>query len=222
MKSAVIVLALTPAFLFAGARSEAANRITSAAMVFQEIMNNPDQAIPQSVLRRARCVVIIPHEVQGGFIVGARYGVGVATCRTASGRWSAPSQEVVEGGSIGFQAGGQEKDVVLIIQSKRGEEGLLSNHFTLNAGAGAVAGPVGYTAGRQTDAQFNADILTYTRSKGLFAGADLGGATLRPDNNANRDLYGRPVTESEILSGQVPPPPAAQRLYQELDRYSRA
>lgn len=214
------MLALTPAFLFAGARTEAANRITTSAMVFQEIMGNPNQAIPRSVMRRARCVVIIPNEVKGGFIFGAKYGVGVATCRTANGTWSAPSQTKVEGGSIGLQAGGQEQDVVLIIQTERGKQGLLSNHFTLNASAGAVAGPVGYSYARETDAQLNADILTYVRSKGLFAGADLGGATLRPDSSANQALYGPNVTEEQILHGHVTPPAAAHRLFQELSRYS--
>jgi len=220
MKPIIVVLALAPALLFASdSRRDDMNRISDAASVLQEIMNAPDRGIPQDILSNAQCVGVIPGVKKAGFIVGAKYGQGVMVCRTASG-WSAPSTVIVEGGSVGFQIGAGETDVVLVVQNKSGEEKLMGDKFTIGASAGAMAGPVGRTAQAETDAQLHADILSYSRSRGLFAGVDLGGATLRPDNTANDKIYGRPVTQREILQGEVAPPAAASVLYSELNRYA--
>jgi lipid-binding SYLF domain-containing protein len=219
MRFAVIALALTPAFLFADSRSAALERISDATTVFHEIMSAPDKAIPQEILEKAQCVGIIPGVKKAGFIVGAKYGKGVLVCRTDH-RWSAPSTVIVEGGSIGFQIGAGETDVVLVVQNRSGENKLMKDKFTIGASAGAMAGPVGRTAQAETDAEMRAEILSYSRSRGLFAGVDLGGATLRPDNDTNHLVYGRNVTQKEILTGEVQPPSAARRLYAELNRYA--
>ena len=184
-------------------------------------MSTPDKGIPQDILAKAQCVGIIPSVKKLGFIVAGKYGVGVVTCRTPHG-WSAPSTVIVEGGSVGFQIGGGETDVVLVVQNKAGERKLMQDKFTLDASVGAMAGPVGRTASAETDAEMHAEILSYSRSRGLFAGVDLGGATMRPDDAANRRIYRRRVTQRQILQGRVAPPPAAHRLYAELNRYSPA
>jgi SH3 domain-containing YSC84-like protein 1 len=214
-------LALTPAFLFADTRREDMDRISDAANVLHEIMSAPDRGIPQSILSNAQCVGIIPGVKKAGFIVGAKYGQGILVCRTDGG-WSAPSTVIVEGGSIGLQIGAGETDVVLVVQNKSGEEKLMHDKFTIGASAGAMAGPVGRTAQAETDAEMQAEILSYSRSRGLFAGIDLGGATLRPDKAANDKIYARPVTQREILQGEVAPPAAANALYSELNRYAVA
>lgn len=219
MKYAFITLALTPALLFADARVDAEKRIQDAAEVLQDIMSAPDRGIPRDILAKAQCVGIIPGVKKAGFIIGAKYGKGVLVCKTDHG-WSAPETVIVEGGSIGLQIGAGETDVVLVVQNRDGEEKLMHDKFTIGASAGAMAGPVGRTAQAETDAQLHAEILAYSRSRGLFAGIDLGGATLRPDHEDNRALYGRDVTPKEILTGMVSPPPAANTLYSELNRYS--
>ena len=162
-----------------------------------------------------------PRVKKAGFIVGAKYGKGILVCRTGHG-WSAPSTVIVEGGSFGFQIGAGETDVVLVVQNKSGERRLMQDKFTFGASAGAMAGPVGRTAQAETDAELHAEILSYSRSRGLFAGIDLSGSTLRPDNDDNQAIYGRQVTQREILTGKVRPPAAADRLYAELNRYSPA
>jgi lipid-binding SYLF domain-containing protein len=184
MKSILIMLALTPTFLFADTRREDMDRISDAANVLHEIMSAPDKGIPQSILSNAQCVGIIPGVKKAGFIVGAKYGKGIMVCRTDDA-WSAPSTVIVEGGSVGLQIGAGETDVVLVVQNKSGEEKLMHDKFTIGASAGAMAGPVGRTAEAETDAEMHAEILSYSRSRGLFAGIDLGGATLRPDKAAN-------------------------------------
>jgi lipid-binding SYLF domain-containing protein len=219
MKPILIVLVLTPAFLFADSRREDLHRITDSASVLHQIMSAPDNSIPRSILGNAQCVGVIPGVKKVGFIVGAKYGQGVMVCRTANG-WSAPSTVIVEGGSVGFQIGAGETDVVLVVQNRSGERRLMGDKFTIGASAGAMAGPVGRTAQAETDAQMHAEILSYSRSRGLFAGVDLGGATLRPDKEANDKIYGRRVTQRRILMGDVRPPHAANRLYRELDRYA--
>jgi lipid-binding SYLF domain-containing protein len=219
--AAIVALALTPAFLFADGRSESAERITEATRIFHEIMSAPDKTIPHEILEKAQCVGIIPGVKKAAFIVGGKYGKGIMVCRTAHG-WSGPSTEIVEGGSVGFQIGAGETDVVLVVQNRSGENKLMQDKFTLNASAGAMAGPVGRTASAETDAEMHAEILSYSRSRGLFAGIDLGGATLRPDNEANRLTYGRSVTPREILTGEVKAPADAAPLYAELNRYAPA
>jgi lipid-binding SYLF domain-containing protein len=218
MKFVVATLLLSPMFLLAGTRSDTVDRISDAANVFQEIMNAPDHGIPQGILDKAQCVGIIPGVKKAGFIVGAKYGKGIMVCRTGRG-WSAPSTVIVEGGSFGFQIGAGETDVVLVVQNHDGERKIMQDKFTLGASAGAMAGPVGRTAQAETDAQLHAEILSYSRSRGLFAGVDLSGSTLRPDREDNRALYGPDVTQRQILTGAVRPPAAADRLYSELRQY---
>jgi SH3 domain-containing YSC84-like protein 1 len=219
MKYAIITLALTPALLFADSERHDAKLISESAEVFQEIMTAPDRGIPHDILGKAQCVGIIPNLKKAGFIVGAKYGKGVLVCRTDHG-WSAPEIVRIEGGSIGLQIGAGETDVVMVVQNRSGEEKLMHDKFTIGASAEATAGPVGRTAQAETDAQLHAEILAYSRSRGLFAGVDLGGATLRPDKDANRAMYGREVAPREILTGTVNPPPEAKTLYSELNGYS--
>jgi len=219
MKSAIFLLALTPALLLGNARRDTLDRISDATTVLNEIMSAPDQSIPQDILNNAQCVGIIPGVKKAGFIVGAKYGKGIMVCRTPEG-WSAPSSVIIEGGSVGLQLGAGETDVVLVVQNKSGEDKLMADRFTLGASAGLMAGPVGRTAQAETDAELHAEILSYSRSRGLFAGIDLGGATLRPDHDDNRALYGPAVTQRAILTGKVAPLPAANPLYAELNRYA--
>ncbi len=221
MKSAIILLAVSPALLFGDARTDTIDRINGAENVFQEIMNTPDHAIPQDILHKAVCVGIVPGVKKAAFLVGAKYGKGILVCR-ANGGWSAPSTVILEGGSIGFQIGGGETDVVFVVQNRGGERKIMQDKFTFDASAGAMAGPVGRTTSAQTDAELHAEILSWSRSRGLFAGVDLGGATLRPDHEDNRALYGHDVTQHEILEGRVTAPPAASGLYAELNRYAPA
>jgi SH3 domain-containing YSC84-like protein 1 len=218
MKYLLVTLSLTPMLLLADARSDTINRMSDAANVFQDIMNAPDHGIPHDILNKAQCVGIIPGVKKAGFIVGAKYGKGIMVCRTNTG-WSAPSTVIVEGGSFGFQIGAGETDVVLVVQNRDGEHKIMQDKFTFGASAGAMAGPVGRTAAAETDAQLHAEILSYSRSRGLFAGVDLSGATLRPDRADNRAVYGPDVTQREILTGQVTRPAAADRLYGELNQY---
>jgi len=169
-------------------------------------------------LQKAQCVGVIPNLKRAGFIVGAKYGKGVVTCRT-SGGWSAPEIARIEGGSIGLQIGAGETDVVFIVMNERGMNKLMKDKFTLGGDASVMAGPVGRSAEAETDAMMHADILAYSRSRGIFAGISLEGATLRPDNDDNRALYGSNFTAQEILHGRVMPPAAAEQLYAELNRY---
>ncbi len=219
MKMGIVALALAPTFLFADSH-DATDRIRDAATILQEVTSAPDKGIPREILEKAQCVGIIPGVKKAAFIVGGKYGKGIVVCRTDHG-WSAPANVIVEGGSVGFQIGGSSTDVVFVVQNKSGEEKLMQDKFTIGASAGATAGPVGRTAQAETDAQLHAEILSYSRSRGLFAGIDLGGATLRPDKDANRELNGPSVTQRDILMGKVPPPPVADALYSELNRYAR-
>jgi lipid-binding SYLF domain-containing protein len=166
-------------------------------------------------------VVLVPGLKKGAFIVGAKYGKGFMLCRKPSGvGWSAPAAIRVEGGSVGFQIGGSETDVVMLVNSAPGAKKLLESKFTLGADASVAAGPVGRTSSAETDAQLHAEILTYSRARGAFAGVALQGATLRPDEDWNRDLYGSALTNKEIVMGNTPAPAAAARLISLLDKYS--
>jgi lipid-binding SYLF domain-containing protein len=197
-------------------------RIHESALVLREIMHAGDKGIPDGLMRRAQCVGVIPNLKRAGFIVGAKYGKGVVTCRTPEGPtgWSAPSMEIIEGGSIGFQIGAGETDVVFIVMNGSGMNKLMEDKFTVGGDASAMAGPVGRSAEANTDALMKAEILSYSRAHGVFAGVSLQGATLRPDNEDNRKLYDRDVTQREILHGRVTPPPSADALYAELNRYA--
>ena len=202
--------------------NEAVQRIDTSATVFREIMNVSDKAIPDELLAKARCVGIIPGVKKAAFIVGGRYGKGVLVCRQATSprHWSGPATVRIEGGSFGAQIGGGETDVVLVVMNQKGMERLESDKFTIGGDASVMAGPVGRTAQAETDAMMTAEILSYSRARGLFAGVSLQGSTLRPDNEDNRLIYGRSVTQKDILEGQVPPPASAAPLYAVLNRYS--
>ena len=197
------------------------DRIQDSAVILDEIMAAPDKGIPSGLLAKAHCVVIVPSMKEGAFIVGAKYGKGVMTCRDA-GRmnWTGPSIVQIEGGSIGFQIGGTATDVVLLVMNEEGGRKLMEREFKLGAGGKVAAGPVGRSASAETDIGMDAQILSYSRSKGLFAGVSLEGATLRPDDSDNAKLYGRAVTPTEILSGKAQPPAASKVLATTLNKYS--
>src|ERR1700731_4197862 len=184
-------LALAP--LLAADR-EAAKRLNEAAEVFSEVMSAPDKGIPQELIENAHCIVIVPGLKTAAFIVGGKYGKGYLSCRNKSGAgWSAPGTVRIEGGSVGFQIGGSETDLIMLVMNDRGEDKLLSSKFTLGAEGSVAAGPVGRTATAQTDAQLHAEILSWSRSQGLFAGLALEGATLRQDLDDNAVLYGKKI-----------------------------
>jgi SH3 domain-containing YSC84-like protein 1 len=217
MKSRLLcLLALAPALTFA---ADAAKHINAAADVFNEIMATPDKGVPQDLLKKAECIGIVPGLKRAGFVVGAKYGKGVLVCRTASGRWSGPEVIRIEGGSIGLQIGAGETDLVFLIMNEHGQNKLLEDKFTIGGDVSAMAGPVGRTAEAQTDAMMHAEILSYSRARGVFAGISLEGSTLRPDGDENRELYGRDVTPKEILMGDAPRPEAARSLYGTLNQY---
>jgi lipid-binding SYLF domain-containing protein len=200
---------------------ETEKRLDDAANVLSEIMSAPDNGIPEDLLRKAACVVIVPGVKKGAFIVGVKYGRGFIVCRRPRGAWSAPAGVKVEGGSVGFQIGGSETDVVMLVMNEGATDKLLSSKFTIGADASAVAGPVGRTASAATDIQLHAELLTYSRARGLFAGISLEGATLRPDDDANKDLYGKQISNKDIVHGATAPPSAAARLLAELNKYAR-
>jgi lipid-binding SYLF domain-containing protein len=203
------------------AQTEDAKRLKEATAIFTEVMDTPDKAIPQELLEKAHCAVIIPSLKKGAFIVGAKYGRGFVTCRKAGGvGWSAPGGVRVEGGSVGFQIGGSETDVVMLVMNERGAERLLSSKFTLGGDASVAAGPVGRSVTAQTDATMRAEILSWSRSRGVFAGVSLQGATLRQDDDANKGMYGKKSTNREIVTGDVTPPQDAAPLLAALNKYS--
>jgi len=207
--------------MFARAASpgrENAQRIHVAAEVFDEMMSAPDKGIPRDLLRKAECVGIVPGLKRAAFIAGAKYGKGVLVCRTAAGRWSGPSVIRIEGGSFGFQIGAGETDLLFLVMNRHGEDKLMADRFTIGGDASAMAGPLGRTAEAQTDALLRAEILAWSRSRGIFAGVSLEGATLRPDHDDNWRLYGREATQREILTGATPAPRVAGELYSALDR----
>jgi len=203
------------------AASDAPKRLEAAAEAFKEVMGIPDKSIPQDLLEKAECIVIIPDLKKGAFIVGGKYGKGFVSCRKKDGvGWSAPGSIRIEGGSVGFQIGGSEMDVFMLVMNDRGMERLLGDKFTLGADATVAAGPVGRVAQAETDARMTAEILAWSRARGLFAGIALNGATMREDDDWNQDLYGKPLKNREIVSGSVAPTRSAAPLLRELDRYS--
>ncbi len=215
-----ILLALSCGALIS-ASSEQVERLRDAADAFQEIMQAPDQAIPQELLDRAECVVIVPGLKHAAFIVGARYGKGYISCRKRSGfGWTAPGTVRIEGGSFGLQIGGSETDVVMLVMNQGGKDRLLSSQFTLGAGASVAAGPIGRSTRPATDALLTAEILSWSRTRGVFAGVSLQGATLRQDVSDNRELYGRTLENREIIEKELPVPKAAKKLISLLNKYS--
>ncbi len=203
------------------AQSDTSKRLQAAAEVLGEIMSAPDRGIPQDLLDKSQCVVVVPGLKKGAFIIGGKYGKGFAECRREGGLgWSAPGAVRVEGGNIGFQLGVSETDVVMLVMNKKGMDRLLSSKFTLGADASVAGGPVGRTSSAQTDAMMTAEILTWSRSRGVFAGISLDGATLREDADGNQEMYGRPVTNRQLITGDVAPPTDAAKLLEALNKYS--
>jgi lipid-binding SYLF domain-containing protein len=214
-----LLLALAPSLMFAEDRGKLTKLMDESANVFNEIMSTPDKGIPHDILGRAQCIGIIPNMKRAGFIVGGKYGKGVLTCRTGDG-WSAPSIIRIEGGSVGFQIGAGETDLVFVVQNKTGEEHLMQDKFTVGGDASVMAGPVGRTAEAETDAEMHAEILSWSRARGLFAGISLAGATMRPDKDDNSALYGGNVSQRGILTGEVQKPAEARTLYSALNNYA--
>jgi SH3 domain-containing YSC84-like protein 1 len=217
----IVLTALVLAPLLA-ASDKAAKRLNEAAAVFSEIMAAPDKGIPQELLENAHCIVIVPELKTAAFVFGGKYGKGILSCRNKNGTgWSAPGTVRIEGGSVGFQIGGSETDLIMLVMNERGADKLLSSKLTLGAEGSVAAGPVGRTATAQTDVQMHADILSWSRSQGLFAGLALEGATLRQDLDDNAALYGKKLENREIVMKGVHVPKAAAKLVALLNRYSR-
>lgn len=189
-------------------KKDTTERLDKAATVLHEVMAAPDKGIPDEVMDHAKCVAVVPHMIKGGFVFGAQGGRGVATCRTSHG-WSAPAFFAITGGSWGLQIGVEGIDLVMIIQNEQGMKHLLANKFQVGADASAAAGPVGRHASAGTDWKMNAEILTYSRAKGAFAGLTLNGADVRPDEDSMKTVYGADVTFRSVLNGEVPATPAA-------------
>jgi SH3 domain-containing YSC84-like protein 1 len=203
------------------AAGDAAKRLNDSADMLGDIMSAPDKGIPQDLLGKAQCVVLVPGVKKAAFIVGAKYGKGFMLCRKSNGvGWSAPAAIRVEGGSVGFQIGGSETDVVMLVNSESGARKLMQSKFTLGVDGSVAAGPVGRDSSAETDAQLHAEILTYSRSRGIFAGISLQGATLRPDDDWNSELYGKPLSNQEIVMGNTPSPAAARKLDMVLNKFS--
>lgn len=201
--------------------NEPVKRLNESAAVFAEIMATPDRGIPQDLLANAHCIVIVPGLKTAAFIVGGKFGKGYVSCRNKSGvGWSAPGTVRIEGGSVGFQIGGSETDLIMLVMNARGADKLLSSKFTLGAEGSVAAGPVGRTATAQTDAQMHAEILSWSRSQGLFAGIALEGATLRQDLDDNAVLYGKKLENRQIVTSSVRAPKAAAKLIALLNKYS--
>src|SRR5216684_3068283 len=203
-----------------GKDTKAAERAQAAAQVLNEIQGAPDKGIPQEVLGSAECVAVVPTMLKGGFIVGGKYGRGLASCRTPKG-WSAPAFFVVTGGSVGFQIGGQAVDLVMLIMNKDGMKHLLSSKFALGADASVAAGPVGRHAEGNTDWKMRAQVLTYSRARGIFAGVSLAGAVINQDKDSTRDFYGRMVPFRTSLTGEIDPPAAANSFLSSISKWAQ-
>jgi lipid-binding SYLF domain-containing protein len=201
--------------------AEPVKRLDESATVFSEVMATPDKGIPQDLLANARCIVIVPSVKTAAFLIGAKFGKGYVSCRNKGGvGWSAPGTVRIEGGSVGFQIGGSETDLIMLVMNQGGADKLLSSKFTLGGEGSVAAGPVGRTATAQTDLQMHAEILSWSRSQGLFAGLALEGATLRQDLDDNAILYGRKLENRTIVMTGVRPPRSAMRLLELLNKYS--
>jgi lipid-binding SYLF domain-containing protein len=221
MRGLAIAASLLITTAGAWAAESAQERLDRSARVFSEVMSAPDKSIPQDLLNKAQCVVILPGLKKAAFVVGGEFGRGFAECRNANGTgWAAPAAMRFEGGSVGFQIGGESADIVMLVMNRHGMDKLLQDKVTIGADISAAAGPVGRTAAANTDLKASAEMLTYSRAKGLFGGISLNGATLRPDTKENAQLYGRDLGTRDIVMGNIAPPAAAHPLIAELDRYS--
>ena len=206
-----------PAF----AQKDADSRLQAATADLNEMMNASDKGIPQDLLNKATCVVVVPNLKAGGFIVGGKYGKGFFTCRKTSGvGWSAPGSLRITGGNFGLLIGGKETDVIMLVMNRDGMQHLLSSKFTLGGEAAAAAGPVGRDSSAMTDAAMHAQILSYSRSRGIFGGLDLGGAAVTEDDDANAELYGRKISNHEIMDSKMAVPASARPFIHTLDRLS--
>ena len=219
--SALLIVASTP--MWSADKEKDEDRLHNSGTVLKEILDIPDD-IPRDLLRRADCVIVFPSVLKAAFIVGGSYGRGVMTCRSGKdfeGPWGAPSMMALEGGSFGFQLGGEATDLVLLVMNDRGAKAILSSKVKLGGEASAVAGPVGRDASAETDATMRAEILSYSRARGLFVGISLAGSTIRPDNGANEKVYGRKLPAKDIaLSGEASVPAAADVLVSTLNSAS--
>jgi lipid-binding SYLF domain-containing protein len=225
IKSLLVVLVLCLNLAAFGADeqsrpSKAALRAQAAADVLDEIQGAPDKGIPQDVLGSAECVAVVPSLLKGGFIVGGRFGRGLASCRTPKG-WSAPAFFTVKGGSVGFQIGGQAVDLIMLIMNNDGMQHLLSSQFSLGADASVAAGPVGRHAEGNTDWKMRAQVLTYSRARGIFAGVSLAGAVINQDKDSTREFYGRMVPFKTSLTGEVDPPAGANTFLTALAKWAQ-
>jgi lipid-binding SYLF domain-containing protein len=200
--------------------NKAARRVESAGTVLDEIQGAPDQGIPEEVLRSAECVAVVPTLLKGGFIFGGRYGKGVASCRTPKG-WSAPAFFMIGGGSFGLQIGGEAVDLVMLIMNDNGMKNLLSSQFKLGADASAAAGPVGRHTSADTDWKLRAQVLTYSRARGAFAGLELTGAAIKQDKDSTREFYGRMVPFKTSLEGAIETPKSATPFLNSLDKWAK-
>jgi len=218
LMSTLILLAVSP--MWPADKDKDEDRLNKSGTVLKEILGMPDN-IPENLLSKADCVVVFPSVLKAAFIVGGSYGRGAMTCRTGKdfdGPWGAPTMMALEGGSIGFQAGGEATDFVLLVMNDRGANAILSSKVKLGADAAAVAGPVGRNASAETDVTMRAEILSYSRARGLFAGVSLAGSTIRPDNPANEKIYGRKIPAKEIaLSGATAVPESAEQMISTLN-----
>jgi SH3 domain-containing YSC84-like protein 1 len=223
--ASLICLAIAFAFAAPSKAQDAAmtpdKRLENATASIDEVMNAPDKGIPRDLYNKARCIVIIPDVLKAAFIVGGKYGRGFVSCRNSSGRFGTPAAIRIEGGSYGLQIGGSSTDVYMLIMNKSGMRKLLSDKFTIGGEASAAAGPVGRNTSANTDILLHSEIISWSRSRGLFAGVSLEGSTLRPDNSENEKLYGEKISNRRILSGEAATPPAAKPLVAELNRYRR-
>jgi lipid-binding SYLF domain-containing protein len=200
--------------------TKASGRVEEAGTVLNEIQAAPDNRIPEEILASAECVAVVPSLLNGGFVVGGRYGKGVASCRTEKG-WSAPAFFTIGGGSFGLQIGGQATDLIMLIMNKNGMDHLLSSQFKLGADASAAAGPVGRHAAADTDWKMRAQVLTYSRSRGLFAGLELSGAVIKQDKGSTREFYGRMVPFKTSLKGEIEAPKTAYPFLSTLAKWAQ-
>jgi len=221
IRVAVLIALVAGSTAFTKEKDKTSERLNDAVAVISEIMETPDKGIPQDLLDKSQCIVIVPGLKKGALIIGGKYGKGFVSCRKQGGQgWGAPAAIRVEGGSVGFQIGGSESDVVMLIMNERGMQKLMSSKFTLGGEGEVAAGPVGRDATAQTDAFMHAEILSWSRSRGVFAGLSLQGATLRQDLDDNQDLYGKAYENKDILEGKLAVPAKASKLISLLDKYS--
>ena len=221
LRIAVLIPLAASFMMLAKGKNKTEQRLDDAVAVISEIIATPDKGIPLDLLDKSQCMVIVPGLKKGAFIIGAKYGKGFITCRKSGGEgWGAPAAIRVEGGSVGFQIGGAETDLVMLVLNARGKEKLMSSKFTLGGEGEVAAGPVGRDATAQTDATMRAEILSWSRSRGVFAGISLQGATLRQDLDDNNELYGKAYENKEILTRNIAVPAAASKLISLLDKVS--